>query len=263
MSSIATVISNSNKNDNALDTIYTIKKAGFKNVFIQWYNADFNPSQEEQLNYIKELGLNVIFAHLEYKNIDNIWKNKKEGEKLVNLYKENIKKCKENNIPMVIMHLCGREKEVNYNEIGLKRLQKIVDYAEKLNIKIAFENTTKKGYLEYVIDNIKNKNIGVCYDSGHDHTHFNNDFNFEKFKDKIIAVHLHDNVRLGDDHLMPFDGTIDWNYVMKKLKEANYKGPITLEICYYGYYLNMTLTEFYIKGYEIGNKLKDIFDKIK
>ena len=40
----------------------SIEKAGFKNVFIQWYNKNWNPTQEEQLKYIRKKDLNVIFA---------------------------------------------------------------------------------------------------------------------------------------------------------------------------------------------------------
>ena len=52
MQDIAVVVSNNNKNVSIIETIDAIKKAGFKNVFIQWYNKDWNTSQEEGF-YIK------------------------------------------------------------------------------------------------------------------------------------------------------------------------------------------------------------------
>ena len=42
---------------------------------------------------------------------------------------------------MVVMHLTSKSVAPIYNEIGIKRLQKIVDYAESLDIQVAFENT--------------------------------------------------------------------------------------------------------------------------
>lgn len=51
---IAVVVSNANQNVTAIDTINAIEKAGFKDVFIQWYNKEWNPTQEEQLKYIRE-----------------------------------------------------------------------------------------------------------------------------------------------------------------------------------------------------------------
>jgi len=256
---LAVVVSNDNKNVNAVETTDAIIKAGFKNVFIQWYNEDWQPTQEEQLKYIREKGLNIIFAHLGYQNINDLWLESDEGNKLVDRYINDIKICKENNIPMVIMHLTSKKNAPKYNKKGLERLQKIVDYAQSQNIKVAFENTKIKGYLDYVIDNIKNKNVGICFDSGHYHVHFDDDLDFPKFKNRIFAVHLHDNDKSDDQHLLPFDGTLDWDKTIKNLKDSNYNGPITMELCYRNQYLNMSIEEFYKKGYKVGQGLKDIF----
>lgn len=38
--------------------------------------------------------------------------------------------------------------------------REIADYAETLHIKIAFENTKIKGYVDYVMGNITNQNVG-------------------------------------------------------------------------------------------------------
>lgn len=257
---IAVVVSNANQNVTAIDTINAIKKAGFQNVFIQWYNKEWNPTQEEQLKYIREKGLNVIFAHLGYKNINDLWLENEVGDELVEGYKNDIKICKENNIPMVVMHLTSKSEAPKYNETGLKRLKEIVDYAQELNIKVAFENTKIKGYLDYVIENIDNENVGICFDSGHYHVHFNDDLDFPKFKDRIFAVHLHDNDQSDDLHLMPFEGTLDWEETIKNLKECNYDGPVTLELCYRNEYLDMSIEDFYRKGYDVGEKLKEMFE---
>ena len=258
---IAVVVSNANKDVNVIDTINAIKNAGFKNVFIQWYNRKWNPTQEEQLMYIREQGLNIIFAHLGYQNINDLWIQNEDGNELVDRYKNDIKICKENNIPMVIMHLTGSNDAPKYNEIGLKRLREIIDYAKTLDIKVAFENTKLKGYLDYVIENIKNDNVGICFDSGHYHVHFNDDLDFAKFKDRIFAVHLHDNDKSDDLHLIPFDGTIEWKKTIKELKKCNYTGPITLELCYQYEYLTMGIDDFYKRGYEVGEKLRDMFEE--
>lgn len=260
MKKIAVVIHNNNENVTVSETIDAIKKAGFKDVFVQWYNKEWEYSQEEQLKYARKQGLNIIFAHLGYKNINDLWKECDEGNKLVENYKKDIKICKQNNIPMVVMHLTSKKVAPNYNEIGLERIREIVNYAKELDIKVAFENTKIKGYLKYVIQNLDNDNVGICYDAGHCHVHFNDEFPYEMFKNKIFAVHLHDNDKSDDLHLLPFDGTIDWEKVIKKLRDCNYEGPITLEPCYRYDYLNLTLDEFYKKAYEVGKKISNMFD---
>lgn len=255
---LAAVIGNYDKTCTILDTIDSIAKSGFRNVFLEWYNEDWPISQEEQLRYAREKGLNIIFAHLGYQNINNLWIEEETG--IVDRYKNDIKVCADNNIPMVVMHLTSHSVAPMYNEIGLKRIKEICDYAKSLNIKIAFENTKIKGYLEYALGNIDNDNVGVCYDSGHCHAHFNDEFEFDRFKNRIFAVHLHDNDGSADQHLLPFDGTIDWHKLAKNLKDSNYDGPLTFEIHHHRDYANMPLDEFYQKGYEIALKIKEIFE---
>lgn len=263
MRNLAVVIQNKNQGVTPEDTINTVKNVGFRNVFVQWYDRDWECSQEEQVRLCQKLGLNIIFAHLGYDNINSIWKEDSEGDKTIENYKKNIKDCHENGIPMVIMHLISKNLPPMYNEIGLKRLKDLNEYAKNIGVKIAFENTKTKGYLEYVLGNIDDENIGICFDVGHYHAHFNDEFNFELFKNKIFAVHLHDNDKSDDQHLLPFDGTIDWEFVMRKLKECNYNGPITLELCYRNDYLKMSLEEFYKEGYERGLKLQKLIEDTK
>lgn len=261
MRELAVVIQNKNEEVSAIETINSINNVGFRNVFVQWYDREWEYSRDEQVKLCKKLGLNIIFAHLEYRSINLIWEEGIEGNNLVEKYKKDIKDCYENGIPMVIMHLTHTKVAPMYNEIGLNRIRKITEYARKLGMKVAFENTKIKGYLEYVLKNITDDNVGICFDAGHYHVHFDDEFNFEFFKDRIFAVHLHDNDKSADLHLLPFDGTVDWRYVMNKLKECNYDGPITMELCYRYDYLNMDLNEFYKIGYERGIELSKIINR--
>ena len=255
----AVIVSNKNENVSIFETIDAIKDAGFKNVFLEWYNKDLEVSQEEQLQYVKDKGLNVIFVHLGYESIDNLWIE--EETNIVQRYKNDIRSCYENNIPMVIMHLTNKKNNPTISEIGLKRVKEICDYAKSLNIKIAFENTKIKEYLYYVIDNIKNDNVGICFDTGHYHTHFKDKIDFNRLKNRIFAVHLHDNDQSYDQHLLPYDGTLNWDKTIKKIKDCNYTGPVTLEIHYRNIYTNITINKYYKKGYEIALKIKKIFEE--
>lgn len=238
-------VHNNNKEVTPKETILAIKNAGFDGVFLQWFNKDWDFSQQQQLELCRELGLQIPFVHLGYKNINSLWEEGEDGENLVKGYFHDFDVCKDNGVEMVVMHLTSKNDVLPPNILGLSRLRKIISYAEKLGIKIAFENTKMWGYLEYVFENIKSKNIGVCFDSGHCHCHYDDKFSWSFFKDKIFLVHLHDNDKSKDQHLLPFDGTIDWGVYAKKLKEANYDGAIILESCYRNDYLKYSIEEFY------------------
>ena len=222
MKELAVVVQYGNKDVTVKETIEAIKEANFKNVFVQWYdNKDWSMTQEEQVEFIKSQGLNIIFAHLGYQNINSIWVEGDEGDALVERYKRNIRECKERGIELVIMHLTSKHVAPMYNEIGLNRIKKITDYAKEVGVKVAFENTKIRGYLEYVLGNITDSHVGMCFDAGHFHAHFDDDFNHEFVKNRIFAVHLHDNDKSDDLHLLPFDGTIDCKNVIMQLKDCN------------------------------------------
>ena len=257
---IAVTISNAHQKGTPIDLINSIKAAGFENVFVEWYNKDWEISQQQQLDYVRKLGLNVIFAHLGYQKINNIWEEDEAGDVFVERYKNDIRLCKENGIDLVCMHLTSKSEAPGPNEAGLKRFQEIADYAKELGVKIAFENTKIKGYQEFILENIKNENVGICLDSGHLHAHFKDELNFEMFKDKIFCVHLHDNMGEKDQHLIPFEGTIDWSWLLKKLKDSHYNGPITMELVYQNHYIDQDMTEFYKRGYEAGQRLEQMFE---
>lgn len=256
-------VRNDNQNTTVKHTIETIKATGFDGVFIQWYDELWDNAQQKQVELCKELGLKISFAHLGYQGINDIWVEGQNGNELVKKYFKNLDECKSNEINIVCMHLTSKFIAPEPNELGIQRLQTIVNYAEKLGIKIAFENTKILGYLEYVLDRIKNKNVRICYDAGHCHCHFHDKFNWDKFKNKIFIVHLHDNDQSKDQHLLPFDGTSDWQKLVNNLQTANYNGPVILESCYQNQYLEMPLLDFYKLSLEKAKKIYSLQNNIQ
>ena len=119
------------------------------------------------------------------------------------------------------MHPTTKDKAPMYGKIGLDRIRKITEYANNLGVKVAFENTRIRGYLEYILENIKDENVGFCFDSGHFHARFKDEFDTVERCVRIFAIHLHDNIRIDDLHLLPFDGTIDWKFFRKTIAIPN------------------------------------------
>ena len=246
---------------NIYEAIDAIKAAGFMKVFVQWYDKDWEISQQDQVDYVRKAGLEIIFAHLGYQNINDIWLDKEEGEALIERYKRNIDEARANGIPMVMMHAVSKTEAPYPNEIGLRRFEAIVDYANQQGIEIGFENTKLPGYQRYLVNNLKGK-AGICLDFGHCHAHFKDEFDFDFFRNKITSVHIHDNFGARDEHLLPFDGSIDWKWAMSNLKKAGFNRELTMEIVYHGQYPEMmTVEEFYRKGHEIGMKLAQMFEE--
>ncbi len=66
--------------------------------------------------------------------------------------------------------------------------------------------------------------IGICYDTGHGHL-----LNPADGLQHIDTTHIHDNNGIDDEHLWPFEGTMNWPAFIEKLVLANYNGPLVFE----------------------------------
>lgn len=59
--------------------------------------------------------------------------------------------------------------------------------------------------------------IGVCFDCGHWELIEPGKLSvLERFADRLIATHIHDNFGAMDNHLLPFDGRLDWHTITSR-----------------------------------------------
>lgn len=248
------------KIDNYKEMIDAIVETNFKNVFIEWYNHDIK-LQNEVLKYAKLKGLNIIFAHLSYENCNYIWEDNKRGDDTIDSFLKDIIYLKNFGINDFIIHTTYKFNDPKVTDIGINRIKKLARYAKLINTRICFENVELSGYLEGIIKNIDADNIGICFDIGHSHLFFNEKINTSLFKDRMFHIHLHDNYGKDDDHNLPFDGEVNWINSIIQIKDANYKGYITLETYKSKKYENMTYIEFYTKARKIAEELKKLIEK--
>ncbi|MHB9024488.1 MAG: hypothetical protein ACYC7E_09970 [Armatimonadota bacterium] len=74
----------------------------------------------------------------------------------------------------------------------------------------------------------------------------------EECKDRLIAVHLHDNDGKSDLHALPFTGTVGWPRLLNLLRLTSYTGSLTLEVSAAGYPDGSTfLREAFIAGADL------------
>ncbi|WKL24379.1 TIM barrel protein (plasmid) [Sinorhizobium meliloti] len=72
--------------------------------------------------------------------------------------------------------------------------------------------------------------IGLCYDSGHWELLEPGGLTvLERYGNRLIATHIHDNFGAKDNHLLPFDGRLDWNAITKAIAATDYVTPLNFE----------------------------------
>jgi sugar phosphate isomerase/epimerase len=72
--------------------------------------------------------------------------------------------------------------------------------------------------------------VGICLDTGHAFLMGDLVDAIEIVSGELITTHVHDNRGKGDDHLVPFDGTIDWPTALMSLQKVGYDGVIMFEL---------------------------------
>ncbi len=135
----------------------------------------------------------------------------------------------------------GFDEEYVPTEIGLQNFGKVIDYAEKVGVKIAFENTEGVDYLKAVLDRFGEREcVGFCWDSGHEMCYNFSENLVARYGHLLIATHLNDNLGVKDFdgkitwhddlHLLPFDGIGDWEDFAVRIRKSGFSDILTFEL---------------------------------
>ena len=144
------------------------------------------------------------------------------------------------NLPHAPLYSREQAKSVN-----LEYLAPLVEEAKKQGIGLAIENMVdfkgnRRRYcggdpyeLLELVDTINDPSVGVCIDTGHAHIAGVNVGDFIRLAGKRVkALHIDDNLRDTDAHLLPFYGTADWKDISKALKDIDYQNGFAFELCW-------------------------------
>jgi sugar phosphate isomerase/epimerase len=234
-----------------------IKKVGFDSVVLWWSEA-FNRSDYRLAPpFAREAGLLIENIHAPFESINDLWLDNAAGEDICNVLLRCVEDCTAFEIPAMVMHLSGGAAPPPVSELGLNRIERIAELAEKLNVNVALENLRNVPHLDSVLSQIDSAHIGFCYDSGHHNCRNPQEDLLGKHGARLMALHLHDNDGSDDQHRLPFDGTIDWKSVMRNIAAAGYKGTTALEVMNWGCE-NLSPEEFLQLAFERAVKLDNM-----
>jgi len=71
---------------------------------------------------------------------------------------------------------------------------------------------------------------GVCLDLGHAFLMGDVVDAIETVAEHLVTTHVHDNKGRSDDHLVPFEGRINWDVTMMTLQKVGYDGTYLMEL---------------------------------
>jgi sugar phosphate isomerase/epimerase len=127
----------------------------------------------------------------------------------------------------------------NNRDAARRSVEELQPIAEPLGVRLAVEvipnDLSRVGSLvHFVEEDLDGVDAGICLDFGHAHMDGDLVDAIETVSGHLIATHVHDNRGRADEHLVPFDGTIDWPGVMTAVQKVGYDGTLLLELATHG-----------------------------
>jgi sugar phosphate isomerase/epimerase len=113
-------------------------------------------------------------------------------------------------------------------------LENLSMFAKARGVTIALENTPDElsapGSLQHFITDTHLHDLKLCFDIGHAHVEAGVTASFDAMRERVVTTHIHDNHGDKDEHLLPFDGTIEWDAALRALAQGAQPLPIVFEI---------------------------------
>ncbi len=123
----------------------------------------------------------------------------------------------------------------NCRKAAIQSLQELHQLASPFDVKIALEVipnglSTANSLVHMLEDELRLPGIGICMDFGHAFLTGDLIDEIETASGHVITTHVHDNGGVRDDHLVPFDGLIDWSGALTAIQKIGYEGAFVLEL---------------------------------
>ena len=123
----------------------------------------------------------------------------------------------------------------NSREAAIRSLEEIHRIAEPLGVTLALEvmgNTlsTAEALVDLIENDLDGMGLGICMDVGHAFLLGDTAEAIEAAAGYLITTHLHDNTRQRDDHLVPFQGAVDWAGTVMAFEKIGYDGLFMFEV---------------------------------
>lgn len=123
-----------------------------------------------------------------------------------------------------------------------RSIEELQQVAGPLGVQIAVEvipnELSRAGslvhFVEDDVEGLGGRPIGICLDFGHAHMDGDLIDAIETVSEHFVTTHVHDNRGRADDHLVPFEGTIDWPAALTAIQKVGYDGPLMCEMAAHG-----------------------------
>jgi sugar phosphate isomerase/epimerase len=123
----------------------------------------------------------------------------------------------------------------NNREAMRRSVEEIGELTAIAGVRLALEVipnalSTPEALVRLLEDDFAENHLGICLDFGHAFLMGDVLDAIEQTSGHIVSTHVHDNRRRSDDHLVPFEGAIDWPAALMAIQKVGYEGRLVFEV---------------------------------
>ena len=123
----------------------------------------------------------------------------------------------------------------NSRMAAVRSVEALANTAGNLSISLALEIipndvSTSGSLVELLEEQLEPSNAGICLDFGHAFLMGDLVDAIKTASGHLLTTHLHDNRGPRDEHLVPFEGEIDWPHALMALRKIGYDGMLLFEV---------------------------------
>jgi sugar phosphate isomerase/epimerase len=123
----------------------------------------------------------------------------------------------------------------NNRTAAFRSVEEICRLAEPIGIRVALEvipNAISDGasLVDLLEKDLDAPRTGICLDFGHAFLMGDVADTIETVAEHLITTHVHDNNGKKDDHLVPFEGRINWDIALMTMQKVGYDGTYLMEL---------------------------------
>ena len=123
----------------------------------------------------------------------------------------------------------------NNRTAAFRSVEEICRLAEPIGIRVALEVipnplSDAASLVDLLEKDLDAPRTGICLDFGHAFLMGDVADTIETVAEHLITTHVHDNKGKKDEHLVPFEGRINWDIALMTMQKVGYDGTYLMEL---------------------------------
>ena len=214
-----------------------LRRIGWDGFFTGWDKAQLSEFRTAADRY----GMIWQSIHAPFTQVRYMWNEGELGEQVTSELIDCVRDCAEYGVPVMVIHPFIGFEDHDPTEAGLRNFGRIIAEADRLGIRLGFENVEGEEYLAAIFETFADHpSLGFCFDTGHELCYNRGKDMLALYGHALCHTHFNDNVGVtgkdifwtDDLHLVMGDGIADWKGIMTRIRTTDYGGPLMCELTF-------------------------------